>query len=72
MNYYAINIFTNERTPAFYTEEEMDSFLDSYDADAQEVRFDVYHNGQLAYYAWNKAYYEKHIKPRFLNFNRAD
>ena len=70
--YYATNIFTGERSPMFYTEEEMDGYIAGYDADTTPARFDVYYNGRLVYYAWNKAYYTEYIADKFCisaNYN---
>ena len=65
MSYQATNIFTGERSPMFFTEEEMDGYIASYDADAKPARFDVYNDGRLVYYAWNKAYYAAYMADAF-------
>lgn len=71
--FYAINIFTNERTCLFDTEEEIDECLASW-PETEPVRFDVYHDGRLAWYAWNRRYFEEYIAPMIASLpstNRA-
>lgn len=63
--YQAENIFTGERSPMFFSEEEMDGYIAGYDADSTPARFDVYRDGHLEYYAWNKAYYSEYMADAF-------